>query len=100
MKLINSCLVCLFVLKGSSVENAGTVDKGMLSKAKPTAFNSACSVDCESESRGDREILLMSAIGCIIYLALLLLVFCFHDFKVALDSLNPARLVLIPAFVA
>ena len=24
-------------------------------KAKPTAFNSASSVDCESESRGDRE---------------------------------------------
>ena len=39
-------------------------------KAKPTAFNSASSVDCESESRGaGREILLMSAIGCIIYVA-------------------------------
>ena len=39
-------------------------------KAKPIAFNSASSVDCESESRGDREGDSFDVgLGCIIYLA-------------------------------
>lgn len=39
-------------------------------KAKPTALNTASSVDCESESRGDREGDSFDVgLGCIIYLA-------------------------------
>ena len=51
-------------------------------KAKPTAFNSASSVDCESESRGDREgDSLMSAIGCIIYLTNFLSSHVSYDYR-------------------
>ena len=69
-------------------------------KAKPIAFNSASSVDYESESRGDKEGDSSDVGHRLHYLFSQLLVFCFHDFKVALDSLSPSRLVLIPAFVA
>ena len=76
-------------------------------KAKSTAFNSASSVGCESESRGDREgdsfdvDHLLYYYFCVRFFSWSqLLVISFHDFKVALNSLSPARLILIPALVA